>query len=37
MEAVRGGLSLYQQAVDEGTAQPFLVGRPSKLVYRRYN
>jgi glutamate-1-semialdehyde 2,1-aminomutase len=36
IEAVRGALSVYRRAMDEGT-EPFLVGRPSKIVYRRYN
>jgi glutamate-1-semialdehyde 2,1-aminomutase len=36
IEAVRGALSVYRQAMDAGTER-FLVGRPSKIVYRRYN
>jgi len=36
IEAVRGALSVYRQAMDAGT-EPFLVGRPSKIVYRRHN
>ena len=36
IEAVRGALSVYRRAMDEGT-EPFLVGRPSNIVYRRYN
>ena len=36
IEAVRGALSVYRQAMDAGT-DGFLVGRPSKIVYRRYN
>jgi glutamate-1-semialdehyde 2,1-aminomutase len=36
IDAVRGALKIYRQAMDEG-AERFLVGRPSKVVYRRYN
>jgi len=36
VEAVRGALQVYRQAMDEGTER-YLVGRPSKIVYRRYN
>jgi glutamate-1-semialdehyde 2,1-aminomutase len=36
VDAVRGALKVYRQAMDEG-AEHFLVGRPSKIVYRRYN
>jgi len=36
IEAVRGALGVYGQAMDDG-AERFLVGRPSKIVYRRYN
>jgi len=36
IEAVRGALSVYREAMDAG-AERFLVGRPSKIVYRRYN
>jgi len=36
VEAVRGALQVYRQAMDEGTER-YLVGRPSKVVYRRYN
>jgi glutamate-1-semialdehyde 2,1-aminomutase len=36
VDAVRGALKVYRQAMDEG-AERFLVGRPSKVVYRRHN
>ncbi len=36
IDAVQGTLKVYRQAMDEG-AERYLVGRPSKLVYRRYN
>ncbi len=36
IEAVRGALEVYSQAMDAGVER-FLVGAPSKLVYRRYN
>ena len=36
VEAVRGALKVYRQAMDEGTER-YLVGSPSKIVYRRYN
>ncbi|MGB5694179.1 MAG: glutamate-1-semialdehyde 2,1-aminomutase [Polyangiales bacterium] len=36
VDAVRGALKVYRQAMDEG-AERYLVGRPSKIVYRRYN
>ena len=36
IEAVRGALAVYRQALDAGT-EGFLVGRPSKIAYRRYN
>jgi len=36
VDAVRGALQIYRQAMDEG-AERYLVGRPSKIVYRRYN
>jgi glutamate-1-semialdehyde 2,1-aminomutase len=36
IEAVRSALQVYRQAMDAG-AERFLVGRPSKIVYRRYN
>ena len=36
VDAVRGALKVYRQAMDAG-AERFLVGRPSKIVYRRYN
>ena len=36
IDAVRGALEIYSQAMDAGTER-FLVGAPSKIVYRRYN
>ena len=36
IEAVHGALEIYSQAMDAG-AERFLVGRPSNIVYRRYN
>lgn len=36
VDAVRAALEVYRKAMDEG-AERFLVGRPSKIVYRRYN
>ena len=36
IDAVRGALEIYSQAMDAG-AERFLVGAPSKIVYRRYN
>ncbi|MEM9727836.1 MAG: glutamate-1-semialdehyde 2,1-aminomutase [Myxococcota bacterium] len=36
VEAVRGALDVYKKALDDGPER-FLVGRPSKVVYRRYN
>lgn len=36
VEAVHGALKVYREAMDAG-AERFLVGRPSKVVYRRYN
>lgn len=36
VDAVRGALKIYRQAMDDG-AERYLVGRPSKVVYRRYN
>ncbi|MGB8223668.1 MAG: glutamate-1-semialdehyde 2,1-aminomutase [Polyangiales bacterium] len=36
VEAVRGALKVYRQAMDAG-AERYLVGPPSKIVYRRYN
>jgi glutamate-1-semialdehyde 2,1-aminomutase len=36
IDAVRGALKVYRRAMDGG-AERFLVGRPSKIVYRRYN
>jgi glutamate-1-semialdehyde 2,1-aminomutase len=36
IDAVRGALEIYGQALDAGPER-FLVGPPSKIVYRRYN
>jgi glutamate-1-semialdehyde 2,1-aminomutase len=36
VDAVRGALKIYAQAMEDG-AEKHLVGRPSKVVYRRYN
>jgi glutamate-1-semialdehyde 2,1-aminomutase len=36
IEAVRGALEVYSRAMEEGV-EHFLVGRPSKIAYRRYN
>lgn len=36
IEAVHGALKIYAQAMDAG-AERFLVGPPSKIVYRRHN
>jgi glutamate-1-semialdehyde 2,1-aminomutase len=36
IEAVDGALAVYAQALDGG-AERFLVGRPSQLVFRRFN
>lgn len=36
VDAVRGALEIYTRAMNEG-AERFLVGPPSKIVYRRYN
>ena len=36
VEAVRGALGVYRDALEEGTDR-FLVGPPSKIVYRRFN
>lgn len=36
VDAVHGALKVYRQALDAGTER-FLVGRPSNVVYRRYN
>jgi glutamate-1-semialdehyde 2,1-aminomutase len=36
VDAVRGALTVYRQAMDAG-AERFLVGPPSNIVYRRYN
>jgi glutamate-1-semialdehyde 2,1-aminomutase len=35
-EAVRGALAVYRRALDEGV-EKYLVGRPSQIVYRKYN
>ncbi len=35
-EAIDGALAVYRQALDAG-AERFLIGRPSQIVYRRYN
>jgi glutamate-1-semialdehyde 2,1-aminomutase len=36
VEAVDGALEVYQRALSDGVKK-FLVGRPSQVVYRRYN
>lgn len=36
VEAIDRALHIYRKAVDEG-AEHYLVGRPSKVVYRKYN
>jgi len=36
VEAIDGALGVYGQALEEG-AEKFLVGRPSQMVYRRFN
>lgn len=36
IEAVDGALAVYAQALESGTDR-FLVGRPSQVVFRRYN
>ena len=36
IEAVDGALAVYSQALESGTSR-FLVGRPSQVVFRRYN
>jgi glutamate-1-semialdehyde 2,1-aminomutase len=36
VEAIDGALAVYKEALDLGAGR-FLVGRPSQIVYRRYN
>ena len=36
IEAVDGALAVYARALEEG-AEKYLVGRPSQIVYRRFN
>jgi glutamate-1-semialdehyde 2,1-aminomutase len=36
IEAVDGALAVYAQALESGTSR-FLVGRPSQVVFRRFN
>jgi glutamate-1-semialdehyde 2,1-aminomutase len=36
LEAVRGALAVYRDALEDGVER-FLVGRPSQLVFRRFN
>ena len=36
VEAVDGALEVYARAIEDG-AERYLVGRPSQIVYRRYN
>lgn len=36
VEAINGALRIYAQALDDGVER-FLIGRPSEVVYRRYN
>jgi glutamate-1-semialdehyde 2,1-aminomutase len=36
IEAVDGALAVYQRALDDGPER-YLIGRPSQVVYRRYN
>jgi glutamate-1-semialdehyde 2,1-aminomutase len=36
VEAINGALSVYRRALDEGV-EKFLVGRPSNVVFRKYN
>jgi glutamate-1-semialdehyde 2,1-aminomutase len=36
VEAIDGALAVYRRALDEGVHR-YLVGRPSQVVYRRYN
>ena len=35
-DAIDGALAVYRRALDEGV-EHFLIGRPSQVVYRRYN
>ena len=37
IEAVHGALEVYKRAFGDDAPEKFLVGRPSKIVYRRYN
>ena len=36
VDAIDGALAIYKQAIESGVER-FLVGRPSQIVYRRYN
>jgi glutamate-1-semialdehyde 2,1-aminomutase len=35
-DAVQGALAVYRRALDEGVDK-YLVGRPSQIVYRKFN
>ncbi|MGD2131285.1 MAG: glutamate-1-semialdehyde 2,1-aminomutase [Maricaulaceae bacterium] len=37
IEAIDGALGVYAQALDAGDTEGFLVGRPSRIVNRKYN
>jgi glutamate-1-semialdehyde 2,1-aminomutase len=37
IEAISGAMAVYKQALDAGSTDRFLVGRPSEPVYRTYN
>ena len=37
IEAISGAMGVYKQALDAGSTDRFLVGRPSQPVYRTYN
>jgi glutamate-1-semialdehyde 2,1-aminomutase len=36
VEAIDGALAIYRRALEHGV-EKFLVGRPTEIVYRRYN
>lgn len=37
LEAISGAMGVYKQALDAGSTDRFLIGRPSEPVYRTYN
>jgi glutamate-1-semialdehyde 2,1-aminomutase len=37
LEAIDGALEVYARALEDNGAERYLVGRPSQMVYRRFN